>query len=401
MKVFKACLLVTKRRSITLAIYFIIFLALSILIPKLAADTGITDFADLKPNFTVINRDGETIIANGLVTYLRSRGNEVVLEDRKDVLQDATFFRATDIIVILPPGFNKHFMEGGKVVVETIVTTETAKGFYAESLVNQYLNQARLIKAAGDMDETKLISTVLNDLTRETRIGIRQFGYTSTDKSYVVYMRMLSYIVLVLVILCTGNIMTAFKRPDLMMRNLCTPIKSLKMSYQQILCNVLLSLVAWILMVSLGLILYAPFISETDFRITGLMLLNSLVVTVIALSLASLINLFINNPNTLNAVTNFGGLGLCFLGGVFVPLYFFGDGVLAVAQFTPIYWYSAALDEIYELTSFSREALAPIWQAMFTQLVFALAFFCMALVIGKHMNQSERFFNSVRTELEE
>jgi len=400
MKVFRACLLVTRRRFVTIALYFIIFLALSILIPKLAADTGVADFADLKPNFTVINRDGETALSDGLLTYLRSRGNEIHLEDRKDVLQDATFFKATDIIVILPPGFNQTFMEGGKIVVETVVTTETAKGFYAESLVNQYLNQTRLINAAGDMDETKLVSTVLDDLTRETRVGIRQFGFTPADKSYLVYMRMLSYIVLVMVILCVGNIMTAFKRPDLMMRNLCAPIKSRQMNAQQILCSVLLSLTMWILMLSLGFVLYAPILSEIDYRIIGLMLLNSLAMTVIALSLASLMGPFINNPNTLNAVTNFGGLSLCFLGGVFVPIYFFSDTVLAVARFTPIYWYSSALDEIYGLTSFSREALAPVWQAMFTQLIFATAFFCVALVIGKHVNQSERFFSSARTELE-
>ena len=213
-------------------------------------------------------------------------------------------------------------------------------------------------------------------------------------------MRMLSFIVLVMVILCVGNIMTAFRRPDLMMRNLCTPIKSYRVSGQQILCSVLLSLVMWVLTISLGFVLYAPTLSEIDFRIIGLMLLNSLIVTVIALSLASLIGPFINNPNTLNAVANFGTLSLCFLGGVFVPLYLFGDGVLSVARFTPIYWYSAALDDIYNLTSFSREALASIWQAMLTQLLFAAAFFCLALVIGKHMNQSERFFSSVRTELD-
>ncbi|MCL2051555.1 MAG: ABC transporter permease [Lachnospiraceae bacterium] len=401
MRVFKTCLIVVKRRIASLLLYFIIFLLLSIIMPMMGGESQSMDFAGLKPNFTVINRDGDSPLSAGLVTYLGGHGTEVILEDKKDVLQDATFFRAIDIIIILPQGLNQTFHAGDDFVIETVVTTETAMGYYAESLLNQYFNQARIIKSSGEIKDETLISMVLEDLSLETRVEVRRFGTGGPiGENYHLYMRFVSYILIVLIILCVANIMTAFRRPDIMMRNLCSPIKPRNMSGQQILCNVLVSISAWLLMTALGLIFHWPVISAIDGRIVGLILLNSLTMTIIALSLASMIGPVINNPTTINGAANFGGLGLCFLGGIFVPLDLFGDAFLAVARFTPVYWYNMALDQIVALTSFGREALLPIWQAMLTQLLFAAAFFSVALAIGKHLSQSEKYFSSVRTEIE-
>jgi ABC-type multidrug transport system permease subunit len=130
------------------------------------------------------------------------------------------------------------------------------------------------------------------------------------------------------------------------------------------------------------------------------MLLNSFVITIFALALAALASNFVNSSNAQNAAANIMTLALCFLGGVFVPRYMLSDGILAVSQFLPTYWNVIALERATELTSFDTSAMAPFWQAVMIQLTFAAAVFCLSLLVGKHINQSERFVNSVRTELE-
>ncbi|MCL2085136.1 MAG: ABC transporter permease [Oscillospiraceae bacterium] len=401
MKVFKVCLLIIKRHITAFVLYFVIFMALSVIMPMLSAEQYGTDFSEMKPNFTIINRDGDTPLSDGLAAYLGRLGNEVVLDDRKDALQDASFYHATDFIAILPRGFHNAFWEGSPVKIETVVTTDSAKGYYVDILVNQYLNQARMYQAAGGMGEAAVVSAVLSDLSAETRVEIKRFGAGAPiDEVFQIFSRMICYIITVLVILCVSNILSAFRRPDLRMRNLCAPAKPRSVSGQQMLCGVLVSIAAWLLLTALGFVIYGSKLAGSDWRIVGLILLNSFTATLVALSVASLAGPFIKGLASQNAIANFTSLVLSFLGGVFVPLEMMGEGLIAVARFTPTYWYVTALDHICALNSLDGGVLAPVWQAMLTQLIFAAAFLCLALAIIKHMNQSERSFGSIRTELD-
>ena len=409
MKVFEACLLIIKRRRGALALYFGLFMVLSFVMPALSVEQLSSDFTQIKPNFTIINRDADTPLSDGLAEYLGWHGAEVPVADRKEALQDAAFYHATDYIAILPEGFHASFFAGDPIKIETVYTTETAKGFYADSIVDQYFNQARMYMARMNMaagtgtglDEEAIVLAVLDDLSTQTKVEIKRFGAGApVDEVFQIYLRLLCYIIFALVILCVSNIMSAFRRPDLRMRNLCAPTKPRSVGGQQILCSALMGFAVWLLAMGLGFAVFGSRLAGTDSRIIGLAMLNVFMVMLVALSIASLASLFIKSVNSQNAVVNFLSLGLSFLGGVFVPLSLLGDGMLAVARFTPTYWYVTALDHIYALSSFSADALAPVWQAMLTQLAFAAAFICVSLVVGKQLNQSERSFRSIQTEID-
>jgi len=121
---------------------------------------------------------------------------------------------------------------------------------------------------------------------------------------------------------------------------------------------------------------------------------------VVSMSIAALSGSFIRSTNAQNAVANIIALGMCFIGGVFIPLYMLGDGILAVSRFLPTFWFVTAHESIGSLTSFGASAMAPVWQAMLIQLAFAVALFCVTLVLGKYIGQSERYLTSVKTEIE-
>jgi len=402
MKVFEVCMLIIKRRFATFLVYFAVFMALSVVMTVLNTDRSGTDFSAMKPNFTVINRDVDSPLADGLKSFLRGNGVEIVIRDEKGALQDATFFRSTDYIVFLPQGFRDDFLSGGTVTLENVKSTHSAHGYYTESLVNQYMNQARVYLAAGvELSEEELVSAVLADLSIEASVEKKQFGVSAPiDLGFLLHNQMLCYILLLLIILCVTNISMVFKRPDLRMRNLCAPLKPRSSSIQQMLCSAILSVLAWILMTAIGFILYGSNLGGVDIRVIALIMLNSLVFTFVALSVAALGSSFVRSPNSQNAAANIIALGLCFLGGVFVPTNMLGEGILNVARFLPTFWNVTALDRIVALTSFEAGALWPVWQAMLIQLAFAVVLFCVTMGISRRMSRSERYFSSIRTEME-
>lgn len=402
MKVFEACGKVVKRHIGAFAMYFVIFIMLAVVMSSFYVEKVSTEFSEMKMNYAVIQRDGASPLFDGLTDYLRTHGTEIELEDRKDVLQDATFFMAVDCIVILPDGFHNAFFSGTPLPVQTVTTTETTKAYYVESLVDQYFNLTRIVGAAHpDWDESALAASVLTELSAGAEVEKRQFSESApVAESYHVFSRMLCYILLVLVTLCVSNIMMVFRRPDIRMRNLCSPLKARSMNFQIMLCSGLISLAAWLLLTLFGFVLYGSDLTGTHIGIIALITLNTFVMTLVALSIASLASLFIRNPSVQNAVCNMVSLSLCFLGGVFVPLEVLSEGILTVSRFTPGYWYATALDSICGLTSFDAAALSPVWRAMLIELAFAAALFCVALVVGKAQSQSERAFSSIRTEVD-
>jgi len=402
MKVFEACMFIVKRRISSFAIYFGVFIALSIVMTALSVEQLDTDFSTMKPKFTVINRDKTGPLSEGLISYLREHGEEVKIEDEKNALQDATFFHATDYIVFLPSGFEDKMLSGETPSLETVFTTETAKGYYADSLINRYCNLVRVyLTTHAGIEIEELVPSILRDLSQEAKVEKKQFGDSAPiGMSYLVFNRLQCYILMLLNILCVTNITMSLKRPDIMMRNLCTPLKPRSLAGQQMLCFGILSFLAWVLLAALGFAIYGSGLVGANVRSIALILLNSLVFSAVALSIAAFSSTFIRNPNSQNAAANMVSLGLCFLGGVFVPLDMLGEGILSVARFLPSYWYNTAIDSISALTSFGADAMSTVWRAMLIQLAFAAAFFCVTLTLGKQQSRSERFFGSVRTELE-
>ena len=79
MKVFKASLLILKRRSVQVMVYLGMFTAMFIIIASFYSEQVTTDFSAVRPAFTVINRDKDTPLTDGLMEFLRERGTEQVL----------------------------------------------------------------------------------------------------------------------------------------------------------------------------------------------------------------------------------------------------------------------------------------------------------------------------------
>jgi ABC-2 type transport system permease protein len=99
-------------------------------------------------------------------------------------------------------------------------------------------------------------------------------------------------------------------------------------------------------------------------------------------------NLF-SKTATMGAFSNVVSLGFSFIGGIFVPLEFLGETMQNVAKFTPTYWYVKANDAILGIKTFSDIDFGEFALNCGVQLLFALAFFSVGLVVSRYKREAD------------
>jgi len=125
----------------------------------------------------------------------------------------------------------------------------------------------------------------------------------------------------------------------------------------------------------------------TPYSLTGtaglLRILNSLVFAVVCVSLAFLIGQVVKKSIVLQAVAQILGLGMSFISGVFVPQEWLADSVLAIARFTPTYWYIRSNTMLDAVSSAIDVDMGSFLQSTGIQFGFAIALFAVALALGR------------------
>ncbi len=400
MKVFNVCLSIMRRRPLNLLIYFIVFTAVSILNARFMGGQTQTDFSVEKPNYSIINRDENSPLLDGLSQFMEAHGSCVPLPDDKEALQDACFFHASDYIMIIPEGFSRKLTTEEPLRLETVTIPNSAKGYYLGDLAGQYLHMYRnYTRIFPELSEKELVGKVLGALKTE---GDTQKVQFSTHQPLPIFMqsaaRMYAYTAMILIIMSLTTVLMIFRRPDLNLRNVASPLRPLAKNLQLGLFGLCISLLVFAVLFFTGALFCIRDLAGTDLRILGLLAANMLAYTIVSLSIALLISNFINDWGLQNAVANLLSLGLSFLGGAFVPLELLGDSLKRVSILTPTYWYASACDAISALNGFSSQSLLPILRAMGIQLVCAAAIFCVSLAIAKAQNHGEQPMGSIRTE---
>lgn len=400
MKVFKACLTITRRHVVTLVIYLLIFGGLFVAMTQFYFVPDNNNFDIIRPNYTLINRDGPSPLTQGLAAYLDRHGTAVSLEDKKEALQDASFFHATDYIAIIPQGFARAMEENAPQTLETVTIPDSAKGYHMRQLTEQYLNMyLSYQKTFPDLSPESLADSVLSTLSEQGEVEKLQLSENSPVPELVlVYVRMYAYICMVLIMLIISTILMVFRRPDLNLRHVASPLKTLSKNMQMGLFGACIMLLVFFILILTCVLPCHEYLADMEGRTLGLFALNMLTFAVVSLSLAMLCSNFIRNLSLQNAVANLLSLGLSFFGGIFVPLAMLGENIKQVARLTPTYWYSITCDRIGSLASYSKEALSSVFQGIFIQLGFAAALFLVSLVIARYKSREEQPMGSINTE---
>lgn len=387
MQVYKAFFKIIFKNLNQIMIYVVVFLSLAIALANTNANPRGVNFTEAKVNIAFINQDTDSRFIMGLKDYLSKNTNIVSITDDTQKLQDALFFRQVDYIVKVPKGFTAGLLRGEPLQLERTTVPGSTSEIFIDNMINKYFNTAKLYTGSlENLSEEQLVSYINKDLTQNTDVKMyNSVDDTANNEKRAYYFNYMAYTLFSVLILGVCSVMLVFNNSDLKKRNLCAPIRLRSMNFQMIMGNITYAVLAWFIMVLAGLVMYGRYM----FTIHGLLLLlNSFVFTLAALSISFLLGNILKSRGAMSAAANVFSLGTSFISGVFVPQAFLGKNVLRIASFTPNYWYVKSNNSIANIVNFNMENLAPIFFNMLVVIGFAVAILAVTLVVIKQRRLS-------------
>ena len=178
-----------------------------------------------------------------------------------------------------------------------------------------------------------------------------------------------------------GNILAAFRKGDLPKRMQASSDSMHLQNTESLLAAATIAIVLWAITIIASLFFY----HDTLIYHGGFIyfLLNSFMMLLVALTISYLVGLITTNSNMLSGIVYVISLGMCFLCGTFVPLEYMNSSVKTAAQFLPVYWYEKTNDLLAQFGSITGDVRIEVLQGLGIQLVFAVAFVCIAMAISK------------------
>jgi ABC-2 type transport system permease protein len=388
MQVYNAYFKIIRKRLPSILIYVVVFIVVAIIITSVIYNGGSYSggFVGTKSKVALFDGDN-TALSRGLGGYIAENAQIIQIPDNKQDIEDALFYEQVAYVLRIPKGFTESFLSGGSAVsLEKTTRAGTASTVYTDFLIDRYLNMAGLyVQNSPGITEAGIVENVAKDLKNEAVVEVKDYQKPSAVNLIAYYFRYLAYSILAVMIMGVTSFMMAFNERDLNNRNLSSPLKPVSMNLQIALGNVTYALVVWALLLVSVFALYGNAGLNAGIL---LLCLNSLIFTMVALSIGFLCGKFIRSAGAQSAIANVISLGLSFLSGVFVEQSLLGKTVLDIASFTPVYWYVKAVDGIQQTVDFTAANVAPIVNSMLIQAGFAVAILIVALVVTKQKRAS-------------
>ena len=376
MTVFKGYMKIIGQNKMLILLYVAIFFGCTILFQSTAGKTE-TSYQAEKLNIGIVDEDGGSL-AESLTEYLGNLHHLIPIENDVSEIQEKLYYREVDYVVRIPKNFYKKCIEGDEKLSVTKIP-DTYSGSYVDQQINSFLNNARTYQASGF---TEAESASALEKTQSVKVTFSNDEKSIEDAPYVYYFRYMPYLFLALFGFVMGNILIVFQNPNLKKRMAASPVSGRRQSLEGILCMSLAGLTLWIFVIVIGILFYGrDFYTSENFVYY---LLNSASMLFVDIALAYLMGTIAPNRDALTGIANIISLGMCFLGGVFVPLEFMGSHVKAVSHFLPVYWYEKANDLLANFAHMTVSAREQFFKAVIIQLVFVGAFICLTLVIEKY-----------------
>ena len=376
MTVFKGYMKIIGQNKMLILLYVAIFFGCTLLFQSTAGKSE-TSYQAEKLNIGIVDEDGGSL-AESLTEYLGNLHHLIPVENDVSEIQEKLYYREVDYVVRIPKNFYEKCIEGDEKLSVTKIP-DTYSGSYVDQQINSFLNNARTYQASGF---TEAESASALEKTQSVKVTFSNDEKSIEDAPYVYYFRYMPYLFLALFGFVMGNILIVFHNSDLKKRMAASPVSGRRQSLEGILCMSLAGLTLWIFVIVIGILFYGrDFYTSENFVYY---LLNSASMLFVDIALAYLMGTIAPNRDALTGIANIISLGMCFLGGVFVPLEFMGSHVKAVSHFLPVYWYEKANDLLANFAHMTVSAREQFFKAVIIQLVFVGAFICLTLVIEKY-----------------
>lgn len=367
MTVFKTFWKIVNKYKGTIILYTVMLISFGGI--NLASNDTTTTFTSTLPNIAIINNDESTMITNNLINYLSENSKVVDIENDEEKINDALFYRDVSYVVYIPKNYTNDVLKGMNPTID-IKSTNDYTSSLEEMMLTDYLNlQNTYLKLT--TDQTKLTNYINDTLKDKRKVVLTSKVDTKSLSKVSRYFNFASYSILAVVIFIITLVLTSFKEKTVNKRIVVSSMNYKKHSGLILKSSLLYALIVWALFSLLAIIL----LGKSLLNIRGLLLiLNTLVFTLQALTFALLISSLVNNKDAIGGIVNVVALGSAFLCGAFIPSMYLPEKVVSISHIFPAYYYNNSNNLVTSLEVINLTTLKPFITNIMIMLVFMLVF---------------------------
>lgn len=367
MTVFKTFWKIVNKYKGTIILYTVMLISFGGI--NLASNDTTTTFTSTLPNIAIINNDESTIITNNLINYLSENSKVVDIENDEEKINDALFYRDVSYVVYIPKNYTNDVLKGMNPTID-IKSTNDYTSSLEEMMLTDYLNlQNTYLKLT--TDQAKLTNYINDTLKDKSEVVLTSKVDTKSFSKVSRYFNFASYSILAVVIFIITLVLTSFKEKTVNKRIVVSSMNYKKHSGLILKSSLLYALIVWVLFSLLAIIL----LGKSLLNIRGLLLiLNTLVFTLQALTFALLISSLVNNKDAIGGIVNVVALGSAFLCGAFIPSMYLPEKVVSISHIFPAYYYNNSNNLVTSLEVINLTTLKPFITNIMMMLVFMLVF---------------------------
>ena len=367
MTVFKTFWKIVNKYKGTIILYTVMLISFGGI--NLASNDTTTTFTSTLPNIAIVNNDQKSVLTNNLISYLSENSKVVDIENDEEKINDALFYRDVSYVVYIPKNYTNDVLKGMNPTID-IKSTNDYTSSLEEMMLTDYLNlQNTYLKLT--TDQTKLTNYINDTLKDKSEVVLTSKVDTKSLSKVSRYFNFASYSILAVVIFIITLVLTSFKEKTVNKRIVVSSMNYKKHSGLILKSSLLYALIVWALFSLLAIILLGKSVLNTR----GLLLiLNTLIFTLQALTFALLISSLVNNKDAIGGIVNVVALGSAFLCGAFIPSIYLPEKVVSISHIFPAYYYNNSNDLVTSLEVINLTTLKPFIANIMMMLVFMLVF---------------------------
>ena len=388
MIVFKTFWRIMKRYWWIVFIYVAILTSLSVINLKTAP---VTDFVDTKPEITIVSQNPSDLttkpFTKNFLNYLSK--NTKIIDLKESETTDALFYQKISMILYLPEDLESKIISGQKITLDYRTsgnyTAELSKNLikrYFELQRTEILESKNSSKEQSNIlseDSEKIISSLNQRLDQSPTVRLASKNATNLSK-IAAFFNFASYTIMAIILYVTCFINASFNKSSVKKRTMASSLHLKEYNFSLLLANSIFAFSVFALLTTLSFFVLGNIVL-TPFFIYEI--LNILLYTLAALTLAELVSTFNLSRDAVSGVVNLLSLAPAFLSGAFVPTYFLPSFVLTIAHIFPTYWFIDTNNKITTLTEFSFNSFLTILPNLLVLVLFSVIFIVANLVLSK------------------
>ena len=388
MIVFKTFWRIMKRYWWIVFIYVAILTSLSVINLKTAP---VTDFVDTKPEITIVSQNPSDLatkpFTKNFLNYLSK--NTKIIDLKESETTDALFYQKISMILYLPEDLESKIISGQKITLDYRTsgnyTAELSKNLikrYFELQRTEILESKNSSKEQSNIlseDSDKIISSLNQRLDQSPTVRLASKNATNLSK-IAAFFNFASYTIMAIILYVTCFINASFNKSPVKKRTMVSSLHLKKYSFSLLLANSIFAFSVFVLLTTLSFFVLGDIVLTPFFIFE---ILNILLYTLAALTLAELVSTFNLSRDAVSGVVNLLSLAPAFLSGAFVPTYFLPSFVLTIAHIFPTYWFIDTNNKIATMTELNFSSFLTILPNLLVLVFFSIIFIIGNLILAK------------------